>query len=139
MAEISPECLYDTDDSRVMVQVGGWQVPMRVRHHWRGHSIYNITHGIERAAKWDADFLLGAGAHKHRGGVARPFVCGGQQAMAVMVGTYKRVDSYARRGGWPRVNDVCAVAVVLDEETRSMTGFDSLEMAERFMRGAYCG
>lgn len=134
---IAPGCIYDADDARVEVQVGEWTLPMRIRHHWQGHSIYNITHGIERAAKWDQDFLLAAGAHKHRGGVARPFVVGGQHGMAVMVGTYKRVDAFARRLGVPRVNDSTAVAVLLDDETRSMTGFDNLEMAARYMEQVY--
>jgi hypothetical protein len=137
VATISPGCIYDTDDARFVVQVGDWQVAVRGRHHWRGHSIYNITHGIERAALWDQDFTIGAGAHKHRGGVARSFVVGGQQGMAVMVGSYKRVDPYARRLGVAKVNASTAVAVLLEEKNRSMTGFDNLEMAASFMRAVY--
>jgi len=136
-AAIAPGALYDTDDSRFMVQVGDWAVPVRIRHHWRGHSIYNITHGIERAAKWDHDFLIGAGAHKHRGGVARPFVVGGEQGMGVMVGTYKRYDAYARRLGVAKVNASTGVAVLLDECAKSITGFDNLDMAARFMTAVY--
>jgi len=139
LAGIAPTCLYDVDDARIRVQVGDWTVPMRIRHHWAGHSIYNITHGIERAALWDQDFTLGAGAHRHRGGVARAFVAGGRPGMAVMVGTYKRVDAYARRLGVPMVNNSTAVAVLLDPETQSLTGFDNLQLAARYMQAVYQG
>ena len=137
VASINPDVLYDSDDSRITLQVGEWEIPARFRHKWSGHSIYNDTHGVERAAKWDQDFLIGVGAHFHRGGLARPFTVGGQLGMAVSVGSYKRHDRYAIRGGFAKPGPATSVAVVFDEETESMTGFQSLEMAARYMREVY--
>jgi len=137
VAAINPEVLYDADDSRITLQIGDWEIPARFRHKWAGFSIYNDTHGIERAAKWDQDFVLGVGAHFHRGGQARPFTVGGQAGMAVTVGTYKTNDRHARRGGFPLPGPATSVAVLFDEDTRSMTGFQNLEMAAKYMREVY--
>ena len=137
VASIRPDVLYDADDARVTLQIGDWEIPARFRHKWQGSSIYNDTHGIERAAKWDQDFLLGVGAHYHRGGLARPFLVGGKHGMAAVLGSYKRNDRYSRRGGFPKPGPDAAVAVMFDEETRTMTGFSNLEMAARFMSKVY--
>lgn len=71
VAEVNPDCIYDVDDARVLVKVGEIPFYGRIRHKWKGSSIYNPTHGIERAAKWDADFQWGVGAHTHQAGVVR--------------------------------------------------------------------
>jgi len=137
VASINPSVLYDADDARVTLQIGDWEIPARYRHKWAGFSIYNDTHGIERAAKWDQDFLLGVGAHFHRGGLARAFTVGGKPGMAVALGSYKVNDRYARQGGFPLPGPAASVAVLFDEDTRTMTGFQNLEMAARYMRQVY--
>ena len=57
--------------------------------------------------------------------------------MAVTVGTYKTNDRHARRGGFPLPGPATSVAVLFDEDTRSMTGFQNLEMAAKYMREVY--
>jgi hypothetical protein len=137
VGRIAPGVIYAPYDAIISVHVGKIRFPMRVRHHWRGRSIYNPTHGIERAAKWDQNFLLGVGAHTHDCGVARGFNVGGRSGMAVLVGSYKRHDEFADERGFPRHNDATAVGVVLDDTTSSMTGFESLEMLAKFMKAVY--
>jgi hypothetical protein len=137
LAEVNPDCIYDADDARIQLMVGEIPFHGRIRHKWKGHSIYNPSHGIERAAKWDQDFQWGVGAHTHASGVVRSFNNGGVNGMAAMVGSYKRVDHYARRLGFPKSNQSCAVVIVFDDETRSMTGFDNLHLAANFMRRLY--
>jgi len=136
-ASVAPGVIYDRDDCRIKLQVGDAVWPGRIRHKWQGKSIYNPTHGIERAAKWDADFLWAVGAHNHSSGVARGFNVGGRSGMAVMCGTYKRIDDFAAMLGFPKRNESVAVALVFDEETNSITGFESLEFAAAFMREMY--
>jgi hypothetical protein len=133
VAKHSPNALYDTDDCRVTIEVAGVEYPARFRHKWRGHSIYNLTHGIERAQKWDQDFLLGVGAHTHASGLARQFNAGGRMGMAVLCGSYKRLDTYAKELGLPISNNSTAIAVLFDAKTQSMVGFDSLDKAANFM------
>lgn len=137
LAGVAPGVIYDADDCRLTVKVGDTEFQGRVRHKWRGRSIYNPTHGAERAAKWDQDFEWAVGAHTHACGVARGFTAGGESGIAVQCGSYKVIDDYARRQGFPKPNKSTAVAIVFDEETHSMTGFENLEFAARFMRRMY--
>lgn len=137
LADITPGVIYDTDDCRVALRVGEAEFRGRIRHKWRGQSIYNPTHGAERAAKWDQDFEWAVGAHTHACGVARGFTAGGESGIAVQCGSYKVVDDYARRMGFPMPNKSTAVTIVFDEETHSMTGFENLEFAAQFMRRMY--
>jgi len=139
LARVAPDAIYDQDDARITVKVGSAEWPGRIRHKWAGNSIYNETHGPERAAKWDQDFVWSIGAHTHRGGVARSFNHAGRSGWAMMCGSYKRVDKFARQQGFPKPNNSAAVALVFDEETGSMTGFDNLQMCAKFMRELYGG
>lgn len=130
--------IYDSDDLRLKINVGDWTTEARLRHKWKGSSQYNPTHAIEKAAKWDGDFTLGIGAHTHVGGVARGFIAQrGASGLAVQVGAYKRIDSFAREIGFPYANNSTAVAVLFDPATESMTGFENLETAARVMRALY--
>jgi len=77
----------------------GWN--FRVRHNWRGKSILNPTHGIERAANKDHRFDVGVGAHTHQGSVVRQFnTTNHRLGYAVLCGTYKLVDDFADRIGF---------------------------------------
>lgn len=134
---LKPGVLYDTDDALVTVKVGGWELPTRVRHKWRGTSIYNPTHGIERAAKFDQRFLIGFGAHTHASGLARAFNVEGVTGMALLAGSYKESDAYARRQGFPTPNASASVAVVIDERNHSLTGFDDLQTCADYMDALY--
>jgi hypothetical protein len=137
LVDMVPHVIYDRDDVVVTATVGGWEVPLRIRHKWRGSSIYNPTHGIERAAKWDHDFLVGMGAHTHESGLTRSFNVDGTTGIAMLAGTYKRLDAYARRQGFPKPNASTSVAVVIDEERKSLTGFDNLEACADYMQELY--
>jgi len=137
VASIRKDVIYDANDALIKVRVGFWELPIRVRHQWRGTSIYNPTHGIERAMKWDQGFVIGMGAHTHVSGVVRSTNVGGLNGMAMVAGTYKRCDDYARYSGFPRPNTSTAVTVVIDDEDRSLTGFDNLDTAARYMEAMY--
>lgn len=133
LAGIAPGVLYDSDDSRVSITVGGSEghtFKLRARHQWRGQSIFNPTHGQERAARWDDDADIFVGAHTHAAGVARGFTQGGRSKLALQVGSYKAhdIDAYARREGFHLPNRSTAVAVLLTERGE-LTGFESLGLA----------
>ena len=137
VGQIKSRVIYDSDDVVFTVNVGDWAIPCRARHKWRGNSIYNVTHAIERAAKFDGDFLIGFGAHTHTGGYTRGMDVGGANGMAVQAGTYKRIDGFARRMGFAYPNNSTAVAVVIDAEYHSLTGFDNLEACANYMQLVY--
>ncbi len=136
-AAICPGVLYDRDDCRVTLQVGEREWKGRIRHKWKGFSQFNKYHGIKKAALWDQDFTWGVGAHTHSSGGVAGFNAGGISGMAVMCGTYKRIDNFARSSGFPKPNDCIAVTLVFDEDTNSITGFESLPMVAAFMREMY--
>lgn len=131
--DITPTILHDAYDCRVTLRVKGVDFAGRLRHNWRGRSEINDTHGIEKAARFDQDFVWGVGAHTHRSGVVRTFNVAGCNGIAGLCGSYKRVDSYARQNGYPKPNTSTAIAIIFDAETNSMTGFDNLEMAAKVM------
>jgi len=137
LAQIKRDCIYDAHDVNVTLEVDGVSWPGRVRHQWLGTSMYNDTHGIERAVKFDERFTWGAGAHTHRGGVVRSYTADGNAGMAVVAGSYKRVDNYARRKGYVKPGPYMAVAILFDPETESMTGFSDIRMAARVMESLY--
>ena len=134
VADYAPKALYDTDDCRVVIEVAGVEYPTRIRHKWRGNSIYNPTHATERAQKWDQDFVLGVGGHTHVSGLSRGFPAAGRNGLAVLVGSFKRIDSYVSELGLPKSNQSTSIAVLFDAETESMVGMDNLTMAAKVMR-----
>lgn len=136
LKEIRPDALYDQNDARFRVNVPGHNWMFRVRHSWQGSSIYNPTHGIERAAKWDQDFDIGIAAHTHKAGLARAFNNAGKTGWAVLCGSYKRVDDYARRMGFPKPNESTAVALVFTE-CGGVVYFEDLTDAAKYMETAY--
>ena len=133
VATYAPHALYDSDDCRVVVSVAGTQFTGRIRHKWRGNSIYNDTQGIERAAKWDQDFMFGVGGHSHAAGLIREFNLAGTTGIAALCGSYERIDAYARRLGFAKANHSTAVAIVFDGEHGTMTGFSDLDVASQYM------
>lgn len=137
LSSINPDALYDTDDSRVVIKIGDRRWPGRLRHKWRGHSIYNPTHGIERGYMFDHDFIWGVGAHTHVSGLARTFNASGENGIAILCGTYKRIDDYARVGGFPSPNRSTAVVILFDPNTGGMVGIDSLKLASDILKAAY--
>jgi hypothetical protein len=137
LRDLKPGVLYDPDDAIVTVKVGEWELPTRIRHKWKGSSIYNPTHGIEASAKFDRRFVIGMGAHTHASGLTRAFNVEGVTGMAMLAGSYKEVDPYARRQGFPAPNASASVAVVIDERNRSLTGFDDLATCADYMEALY--
>lgn len=140
IAGIAPDVLYDSDDSRVALTVGGREAghtfKLRARHKWRGHSMWNVTHGQERSAHFDEDADIYVGAHTHAAGVARGFTMGGKSKLAMQCGSYKAhdIDAYSRREGFHMPNSTTAVTAILTERGDA-TGFESLDLAADVIEG----
>lgn len=133
--DVSPDVLYDRHDCSFKLEVGddAWRV--RARHKWKGSSIYNPTHGIERAAKWDQDFDIGVGAHTHQGSFARGFDRGGEAAMALMCGSYKVEDEYASKQGFSHARQSTAVTVIARDG--KLLGCEYISLASEIMHNFY--
>lgn len=136
--QMRPGVIYARDELLLDVNIGSGGVALRVRHKWRGTSIYNDTHGIERAAKFDKGvaFDIGVGAHTHASGLNREFNNGGKTGLAQLCGTFKRVDGYAIQNGFHRPNQATGVATVMDG-SGILFGTTNLQAAAAFMQVLY--
>lgn len=135
----NPNILYDRHDLRATLHVGNASWRLRGRHAWKGSSIYNETHGIERAAKWDQDFEVGFGAHDHINAECRSFTVAGKQGMAVKCGTYKIVDEYAETKGFSLMGPHKVAVIIFDDSPPSLSGFTCLEAASKYLAKLYDG
>lgn len=105
--------LYDKDEIKADVFVGDAKFPVWARHKWKGNSIYNDTHGQERAARFDdSSFTIYAGAHVHKGCFFREFQLAGKRKAALLSGTYKMHDDYQRQQGF-KANDKSTVCPII--------------------------
>lgn len=136
LRDIAPLMLYDQHQLDLQVGVGKARYTGRIRHHWRNYSMYNPTHGIEQAYRVDgAPFVWAVGGHTHVSGLSREFNAGGDTGVALILGSYKRYDQYARRLGFPAPNQSTAVTVIFDEF--GMRGESNLQRAVDYFQGVY--
>lgn len=131
------DALYDPDEVVVDIIVGDFTQKHKIRHIWRGSSIYNDTHGVERSAKFDSAFDVGWASHTHASGLVRSFNVEGRTGWSMLSGSYKRVDTYARRRGFRKPNKATAVGLLIDPDERTCVGFDNLRMLDKYMRSVY--
>jgi hypothetical protein len=136
--DICPDgILYDGDDIQCTVSVGSSEFDIWARHKWAGNSIYNQTHGQERAARFnDPNHDIYVGAHTHEGALYREMIHEGKRKAAVQIGTYKVEDDYARTQGFPPSDMSTACAVILHDDG-SMHGMADLTAAKRYMQALY--
>jgi predicted phosphodiesterase len=128
---VSPKALYHSQEILFDVNFGSQRVRLCVRHKWRGMSIHNPTHGIERASKEiDADIYVGG--HTHIGTLFRGFVVRQKYRIAVLTGTYKKHDYYAQELNVPECVHPGSGAVVVDTDG-SMTWTHNIQEAARYV------
>lgn len=125
--------LYHSDQIIFDLHVGPKTYPVKVRHKWRGSSIFNVTHAIE--VGWERggnDFVIGIGGHTHIGTYCRPFTRHGLQRYAVLTGTYKIDDTYGTELGLASPAGRGAGAFVFDKAGQ-LKFFEDLEQAADYL------
>ncbi len=110
---VDPRIYYDSQQVDFTVKAGDSLMRFCVRHKWRGNSILNPTHALERAAR-DIDADVYVGGHTHIATLARQFTVRDRDRLALLTGTYKVYDSYARQLGLPSSMHSGAGALVVD-------------------------
>jgi len=113
--------LYDRDEVRTVINLAGKSWEFCIRHKWLGSSIYNPTHGIERYSRMGASFDIGIGGHTHIGSLSREFLSyDNRQCMAIITGTYKKYDGFARQLGLPHCPHNGSGAIILNNNGNHM-------------------
>lgn len=110
---VNPMALYDQHQAIFDIIAGSHRMRFAVRHKWRGQSILNPTHGMERAAR-DIDADVYVGGHTHIATLARYFTVRDRDRLAILTGTYKRWDSYGHALGLPPSQHSGAGVLVVD-------------------------
>ena len=110
---VNPQTFYDQHQAIFDIIAGEHRMRFAVRHKWRGSSILNPTHGMERAAR-DIDADVYVGGHTHIATLARYFTVRDRDRLAILTGTYKRWDSYGHALGLPPSQHSGAGVLVVD-------------------------
>ena len=131
VAGLAGKAIYDRHVVKFDLYAGRQQWPVKLRHKWRGTSILNATHGIERDCRYNHDFKIGIGAHTHRAGLARAFECAGETCLAILCGSYKQADEHKDACGFAEHNQSTAMAVLLDGTTGAQVAFEDLDLAAK--------
>jgi UDP-2,3-diacylglucosamine pyrophosphatase LpxH len=134
--------LYDRDEVRTVMTVNGNNWEFCIRHKWLGSSIYNPTHGIERYSRMGASFDIGIGGHTHIASISREFISyDNRQCMAIITGTYKKYDGFARQLGLPHCPHNGSGAIILKPNGTHLWIRDLQEAAEyiTYLRKKYNG
>ena len=92
---------------------GSWS--LLAAHDFKGHSIHNPLHGLFRRAKDDGTADAYAAGHRHNSADAS-FENGfrGKRYNYARVGSYKKWDSHAHRGGYDMQTEGAAAMFVID-------------------------
>jgi len=129
---VAPHALYDSQQMIFDVNFGGKSLRICVRHKWRGTSIHNPTHGLERASK-DIDADIYVGGHTHIGTLFRGFVVRNKYRIAVLTGTYKNHDNFARELNLPDSMHSGSGAVIVDVDG-TMTWTQNVQEAAAYVK-----
>ena len=106
-----------------LVQPNGKSVRVNARHDFKGHSMWNGTHALTKAAKfaWDKDDIYVCG-HRHSAGYANLIMQNGAHvAHAISLGAYKVFDDYADAHGFSPENMPAAVTII-NSDARTPAG-----------------
>lgn len=131
--------MYDWQ-AKFELRVPGVKRAIRVHaaHDFPGHSMWNITHGPQRAAKMSAAADLYVCGHKHDWGIQH-FEMAGQDRCPLIVRArgYKWIDHYATRNGYQQSSSGAAILTIIDARASDpagrVTAFADIEQGVRVL------
>lgn len=131
--------LYDRHEVEFTLQLASASWKVKIRHKWKGNSVFNDTHGIEVGwQRGTSEFDIGVGGHTHRATLMRPFVRHHEKKLAVLLGTYKTDDEYGRELGAAQSHGRGCGAIIFFPDGR-MFACEDLTTAAEFLTFARKG
>lgn len=131
--------LYDRHEIAFTLQLGKATWKVKVRHKWRGTSVFNDTHGIEVGwQRGTSEFDIGIGGHTHRATLIRPFIRHHEKKYAILTGTYTLEDEYGRELGFAQSHGSGCGAIIFFPDGR-MFACEDLPTAAEFLTFARKG
>lgn len=125
--------LYDRHEIAFTLHLAKAMWKIKVRHKWRGTSVFNDTHGIEVGwQRGTSEFDIGVGGHTHRATLIRPFIRHHEKKYAVLTGTYKTEDEYGRQLGLAESHGSGCGAIIFFPDGR-MFACEDLQTAAEFL------
>ena len=126
--------IYDHHEIAFDLVHGDTVRAVKVRHKVRGNSEYNPTHGMEKYwQNGDEEFDWILMGHTHIGTLCREFLRHRQKCRAMLIGTYKQVDKYAKEIGFPTTYGQGSGAMVLHPDGREVW-VDDLKLGVDILR-----
>lgn len=112
------DTLYDTDELHVRIVCGKMDFMLRGRHLWRGGSSVNPSRFAEHNfASGYRQAKVYVGGHLHNGVLVREFRGNNESSnVAVQLGTYKKIDGYAKSRGFPEPLRERGAVIILHPE-----------------------
>ena len=127
--------LYDRDELFVRVTLGGFEWKLLIRHKTRFNSVYNPLHGIKQTVRFHRhDPDIAVAGHVHRGAVHEVWYHQGARRLAILTGTYKTEDEYARQEGFTSGGGRGNTVSVILMPDGSSVALDDLSMAARMLK-----
>ena len=127
--------LYDADEIPFTLKLGRSEWGVKVRHKWRGNSMYNESHGMERDLRFGlGDWDIAMQGHVHRGTIFRESYDDREEKakLTCQIGTYEFSDRYAMQLGFAQRPQSGCGAILFYPDGRYQP-FRDLETAADFL------
>jgi hypothetical protein len=108
--------LYSKEEIVFDLVAGPRTYTVKARHKWKGSSIFNDTHALQ--VGWERgghNFDVSIGGHTHVGTFCTEFYRHQKRRYAILTGTYKTEDSFAREIGFAQGMDSGCGALVFNK------------------------
>ena len=94
---LSKNLVYFNGKGTLNLIVGEQKYVIRISHYFKGYSIYNPNHSMNRELKWYAPFAdVIVGAHKHQPAI-QTFYSYGKRKVLIQVGSFQTDDGFSKR------------------------------------------